>query len=149
MRDKSLSVCAAPQHTPVPGQDAPGGAAWSAWQAAPEFNDPALEETIMLVTFTCPAYADITMFGDVAIRLLKLMGHSGTVPSALHAKDVQPSLEHLVAALEALEEPPVQQQPASQDEDEPAVTLHHRALPLIELLKAAADAECSVMWDKR
>ena len=28
----------------------------------------------MLVTFSCPAYADITMFGDSAVRLLKLMG---------------------------------------------------------------------------
>jgi len=26
--------------------------------------------------------------------------------------------------------------------------LSHRALPLIELLKAAARAECDVMWDK-
>lgn len=103
----------------------------------------------MLVTFTCPAYADITMFGDVAIRLLKLMGHSGTVPSALHAKDVQPSLERLEAALETVEESPAQQQPASQDEEEPAVSLHHRALPLVELLKAAAKAECDVMWDSR
>ena len=103
----------------------------------------------MLVTFSCPAYADITLFGDVAIRLLKLMGHSGTVPSALAAKDVRPSLERLQAALEAVEEAPAQQEPALQDEDEPRVTLHTRALPLIELLKAAARAECSVMWDSR
>ena len=34
----------------------------------------------MLVTFSCPAYANIMMFGDVAVRLLELMGHSGTVP---------------------------------------------------------------------
>jgi len=35
----------------------------------------------MLVTFTFAACADITIFGDVAIRLLKMTGHSGTVPS--------------------------------------------------------------------
>ena len=29
---------------------------------------------MMLVTFSCPAHADITMFGDVAVRLLELMG---------------------------------------------------------------------------
>ena len=103
----------------------------------------------MLVTFTCPVYADITMFGDVAIRLLKLMGHSGTVPSALYAKDVRPALERLEAALKAEEETPVQEDPGWQDEDEPPVSLHHRALPLIELLKAAAKAECSVMWHSR
>ncbi len=38
------------------------------------------EEVTMPVTLFCPAYANITMFGDVAVRLLKLMGHSGTVP---------------------------------------------------------------------
>ena len=90
----------------------------------------------MLVTFSCPAYADITMFGDVAVRLLKMMGHSGTVPSALLAEDIQAALERLQAAIEA-----------EGDDDEPAVSLPHRALPLIELLKAAAKAKCNVMWD--
>ena len=42
----------------------------------------------MLVTFTCKAYADITMFGNVAASLLRLMGHSGTVPGALLAHEV-------------------------------------------------------------
>jgi len=105
-----------------------------------------LEEAIMLVAFTCPAYADITMFGDVAVRLLKMMGHSGTVPSALAAEDVLAALARLVAAVEAEKSSP--QPPASEarDEDEPPVTLPHRALPLIELLKAAAKDECAVMW---
>ena len=33
------------------------------------------------------------------------------------------------------------------EDEEPPVSLPHRALPLIELLKAAAKAECNVMWD--
>jgi len=101
----------------------------------------------MLVTFSCPAYADITMFGDVAVRLLKLMGHSGTVPSALLAEDIQPALERLeaaVAADKALSHP---QKSAEKEDNEPAVTLSHRALPMIELLKAAAKEKCNVMWD--
>ena len=32
----------------------------------------------MLATFTTKAYANITMFGDVAVTLLKMIGHSGT-----------------------------------------------------------------------
>ncbi len=52
----------------------------------------------MLVTFFCPAYANITMFGDVAVRLLKMMGHSGTVPSALLAENVPAALGRLEAA---------------------------------------------------
>jgi hypothetical protein len=35
-----------------------------------------MEDNDMLVTFTTKAYANITMFGDVAVTLLKMMGHS-------------------------------------------------------------------------
>lgn len=28
----------------------------------------------MIVISTCPAFADITLFGDVAVQLLKMMG---------------------------------------------------------------------------
>ncbi len=101
----------------------------------------------MLVTFSCPAYADITMFGDVAIRLLKLMGHSGTVPGALVAEDVQTALKRLEAAVEANKQSPEPEASAEGDDEEPAVTLAHRALPVIELLKAAAKAKCDVMWE--
>jgi len=34
----------------------------------------------MLITLKTKSYADITMFGDVAIKLLQMTGHSGTVP---------------------------------------------------------------------
>jgi hypothetical protein len=101
----------------------------------------------MLVTFSCPAYADITLFGDVAVRLLHLMGHSGTVPSALLAEDVQAALEQLETAVEADKQLMHPQNSAEEEDDEPAVTLSHRALPLIELLKAAAKEKCNVMWD--
>jgi hypothetical protein len=104
---------------------------------------------IMLVTFTCPAYADITLFGDVALRLLKMMGHSGTVPSALLADEVPAALAHLEAAIEAEKQSAqATKVVAEDDDDEPAVSLTHRALPLIELLKAAAKDKCNVMWDR-
>lgn len=102
----------------------------------------------MLVTFSCPVYADITMFGDVAVHLLKLMGHSGTVPSALLAEDVQPALERLKAGVKAEAALPVAEEAQQEDDDEPVVSLSHRALPLIELLTAAAQANCNVMWEK-
>ena len=101
----------------------------------------------MLVTFSCPAYADITMFGDVAVHLLKMMGHSGTVPSALVAADVPAALERLEAAVAAAGQSPAPGEASQTEDEEPAVSLGHRALPLIELLTAAAKAECNVMWD--
>lgn len=102
----------------------------------------------MLVTFTCPAYADITYLGEVAIQLLKLMGQSGKVPSALKPEDVQGALQKLEAALKTENLTPQKEHFEGEEDGEPAVTLSHRALPLIELLKAAAKEECHVMWDK-
>ena len=98
----------------------------------------------MLLTFTTPAYANITMFGDVALHLLKLMGHSATVPSALLAEGIPAALQKLEAAVEADRQSP---EPEQSGEDDEAVSLSHRALPLIELLKAAAKANSNVMWD--
>ena len=87
------------------------------------------------------------MFGNVAVRLLKLMGHSGTVPGAILAENIQAALERLETAVEASAGSAGMEESAQGEDDEPAVSLPHRALPVIELLKAAAIAKCNVMWD--
>lgn len=97
----------------------------------------------MLVTFTTNAYADITMFGDVALAMLKMMGHSATVPGAILAADVPAALSRLTAAIDAEKTPPPTE---DKDDDEPVVSMKHRALPLLNLLAAAARAESNVMW---
>lgn len=97
----------------------------------------------MLVTFTTKAYADITMFGDVALSMLKMMGHSATVPGAILAADVPVALNRLTAAIDAEKSAPSL---ADKDADEPVVSVAHRALPLISLLAAAAQAGSDVMW---
>ena len=111
----------------------------------------------MIVTFRSEAYADIMMFGDIAIQLLKLMGHGGTVPGALLAEDVPEALASLKKAIaddkaRVAATPKPEPAEGSDDEDddakEPPVQLAHRALPLIELLAASAKAECNVMWDR-
>jgi hypothetical protein len=103
----------------------------------------------MLVTFKSEAYAHITLFGDVAVRLLKMMGQSGKVPGALLAEDVPEALERLRNAIDAHKALPAVENPGEDDGDEePAVSLANRALPLIELLEAAAKAGTYVMWDK-
>jgi hypothetical protein len=87
------------------------------------------------------------MFGDIALHLLKMMGHSGTVPSALAAEDVQPALARLEKALAEDAQSAAPGAPTEDEDGEPIVSLSHRALPLIALLKAAAKAECHVMWE--
>ena len=107
----------------------------------------------MLVTFRTKAYADITMFGDVAVTLLKLMGQSGKVPGALMPEDIPAALARLKAAVEEHADEPLDPTPsgtqaAPQDGKEGQyVSLAHRALPLIELLSAAAADNAYVMWD--
>jgi hypothetical protein len=104
----------------------------------------------MLVTFKSDAYANIMMFGDAAHRLLKMMGHSGTIPSAILAEDVPAALDRLKRAIE--EGKSRSQEPGSEsrdtDADDQTISLTYRAIPLIELLTAAAKKHCDVMWDK-
>ncbi|MEK7810922.1 MAG: DUF1840 domain-containing protein [Pseudomonadota bacterium] len=97
----------------------------------------------MLVTFITEAYADITMFGEHALPLLKMMGHSGTVPSAIRAEDVPVALNQLQAAIDAQKaaSPVVKKQG-----DEVVVSMANRSLPLINLLTAAAKAGKHVAW---
>ena len=102
----------------------------------------------MLVTFTTNAYADITMFGDVALNMLRMMGHSETVPGAILAEDVPAALDRLKRELGALDATPAPRDPDAdvRNGDEPPVSLAKRALPLIELLTAAAQRKSDVMW---
>lgn len=105
----------------------------------------------MLVTFRTKVHADILMFGDIAVYLLKLMGHSGTVPSALLADDVPDALNRLKNAVKAhkVEAPEATDDVEEDGENanERPIDIAHRAFPLIELLEAAATAHCDVMWD--
>ena len=52
----------------------------------------------MLVTFKTDV-GNITMFEDAALTMIKMMGHSATVPGAILAADVPIALNRLKAAL--------------------------------------------------
>ncbi|EJB8503138.1 DUF1840 domain-containing protein [Vibrio parahaemolyticus] len=108
----------------------------------------------MLITFRCRSYANVTMFGDIALEMIKMMGHSGTVPGSIPAQDVPDALSKLTSALSA-KNAAEENLPTDVDVDEeeeqvePAVSLGRRAFPLIELLKSAIKEECEVMWDNQ
>jgi hypothetical protein len=107
----------------------------------------------MPVTFRTKSYPDVTLFSDVARDLIRAMGHSGTVPSAIMAEDIPQALDRLkaaVAAHQTAEAEPDESADDWGDDNEPdqrAVSLAHRALPLIELLESAARDRNYVMWD--
>lgn len=99
----------------------------------------------MLVTFSTKAYSDITMFGDSALTLIKMMGHSGTVPSAILAADVPMALTRLSAAINALKAD-AGDKVKDKDSGEVGVSLAQRSVPLINLLTAAVQESTDVMW---
>lgn len=104
----------------------------------------------MLITFTTDAHADITMFGENALTFITMMGHSKTVPGAILAADVPMALDRLRKAVDAeMASHSAENTAPDEDDDEKdehTVSLSHRALPLISLLTAAAEAEADVMW---
>ncbi|MDP3704780.1 MAG: DUF1840 domain-containing protein [Legionellaceae bacterium] len=100
----------------------------------------------MLVTFSCDAYENITLFGSVAQRLLTMMGHTGTVPGAILASDVPQALMRLQQSLGQEKQRLAANLPSQTDEDEQEVSLSKRAVPIVALLQAAVKAKCDVMW---
>jgi len=91
------------------------------------------------------------MFGDAARQLLKMIGNSGTVPGAILVEDVSAVLDRLKRAIKSenlVKAPDALGETAPHDDsDDQTVSLAYRALPLIELLAAAAQKNCNVMWE--
>lgn len=104
----------------------------------------------MLVTFKTATYPEITMFGNAATELLKLMGQSGNVPGAIMPADLPEALKKLEAGLSEHPSVSEESQPTNDtDDDEPAeVSLSTRAQPLLELLRSAIDAADNVVWEE-
>jgi len=98
----------------------------------------------------------LTMFGDAATSLLKLLGHSGSIPGAILAADLPASLANLSAGLQRDGDTPAPEPGADLDtrrgDDEdarrPPVTLRTRALPLIELIEGAIARGSDLMWER-
>jgi hypothetical protein len=100
----------------------------------------------------------LQMHGEAAVALLRLMGHSGTVPGAILAADLRPALAALRKGLEtsgdAIVPTPPPRPAHEQEEDEPhkpsieAVRLRTRAVPLIDLLERAIAGGSDLMWER-
>lgn len=98
----------------------------------------------MLVRFHSRVSGDFSMFEDIAVSLLKKMGHSGTIPSAILPEDIPQALERLKQALGEEQEEPAD----GEEGEEPKVSMSRRAYPLIKMLEASLAENCEVMWEK-
>ncbi len=99
----------------------------------------------MLITFKTKSYANIMMFGDVALKLLNMMDFGVSVPGGIVAQDLPQALSNLQRRLESVVD--VVEPAGEADQDQPAVSLHTRALPLIELLQSAIADQNNVRWE--
>lgn len=115
----------------------------------------------MLVTFRSTATESITMFQDVAVQLLKLMGATGRIPGALGPDDVGPALQRLESATEQIkagthataarpadnEDSKHEDEDNDDDERQAPVDIATRAVPLLSIMKRAAAAHAELMWE--
>ena len=106
----------------------------------------------MPITFKSKYSPDILMLEAVARELIRLMGHSGSVPGSLAAEDIAAALAHLEAAIS---EGPTRalaadskSRPADEDDKREApVSVAHRAGPLLAMLKTAQKEGQHVLWE--
>ncbi len=94
----------------------------------------------MLVKFKSET-GTVDYLESIAVTLLKAMGNSGKVPGAMKSESVAGALSAL-RSLTSREEVA-----ADGDDEEDYVSLHNRALPLIELMQRAVDDGDYVMWE--
>jgi len=100
----------------------------------------------MLIKFDSEV-GSFTMAGDIAVQLLKAMGHSGTVPSAILPGDIPGALVRLKSAVDASPRTPTESSSSDdKNKKEVQVSLRQRAFPLIDLLTRAAAKGAEVMW---
>ena len=111
----------------------------------------------MIVIFQSPASGDVIMFGDVAQRMMKLMGKEATDKGIVTVEQLPDAIARLKAAIEedkrqraglSVEDLP-QTEPdvgKSVKSSRPFVTLTQRAVPLLELLEWSLKKKKPVVW---
>jgi Domain of unknown function (DUF1840) len=111
---------------------------------------------VMLVKFST-RFGQLVMQGEPAVALIRLGGHSGSVPSAVLAADLPGFLTKLRAGLELhgdqVSPPPPDRVPgdAWDDDEEPRerpVQLRLRAVPLLDMLDTAIRQPSDLLWDR-
>jgi hypothetical protein len=108
----------------------------------------------MIITFKSPASGDVIMFGDVAHRLMEIMGKEAGDKGIVTVEQLPDAIARLRAAIAADKA----QRAGTADEDLPHseaaggeskrdyVTLAQRAAPLLELLEWSLKKKKPVTW---
>ncbi len=110
----------------------------------------------MIVTFQSAAAGDVIMFGDVAQRLMGIMGKEASDKGIVTVEQLPEAIARLKAAIAEdkaqraavadEDEPQSEPDPNSQTGQRPFVSLAQRAVPLLELLEFALKKKKPVVW---
>jgi hypothetical protein len=110
----------------------------------------------MIVTFQSAAAGDVIMFGDVAHRLMGIMGKEASDKGIVTVEQLPEAIARLKAAIAEdkaqwaavadEDEPQSEPDPNSQTGQRPFVSLAQRAVPLLELLEWALKKKKPVVW---
>ncbi|MCF8199242.1 MAG: DUF1840 domain-containing protein [Sulfuritalea sp.] len=107
----------------------------------------------MIVTFQSPASGDVIMFGDVAQRMMKLMGKDVTDKGIVTVEQLPDAIARIKAAIEedkqqraGLSEEDLPRTESGGGSSRPFVTLTQRAVPLLELLEWSLKKKKPVVW---
>ena len=103
----------------------------------------------MPITFKSKHAPNVLMLESVGLQMIKMMGRSPTVPSALAAEDVAHALDSLRANVALQSNSRVEEiDEGEEHDDRRSVSVAHRALPLINMLEAALEHGDHVIWDR-
>ncbi len=83
------------------------------------------------------------MLDKVGHEMLKMLNFGNSIPGAIDAEDLPRARDNLLAALAALPEA----DDSDKEEDDPPISLHTRALPLLQLIEATIKDEEYLRWD--
>lgn len=111
----------------------------------------------MIVIFQSPASGDVIMFGDVAKRMMTLMGKEPTDKGIVTVEQLPEAIARIKAAIEADKQQRAGKNPEDLPQTEPDgsgspgssrpyVSLTQRALPLLELLEWSLKKKKPVVW---
>jgi hypothetical protein len=108
----------------------------------------------VIVTFQSPASGDVIMFGDVAQRMMKLMGKEPSDKGIVTVEQLPDAIARIKAAIEEDKHDRAGKSPEDMPQTEkaegggsrPFVSLSQRALPLLELLEWSLKKQKPVVW---
>jgi|GEM_PF-388110 len=111
----------------------------------------------MVVSFHAHGHTKITMFGDVAMEFLQMMGLPAQVPGTLLPEEIDSAITALKNALQSVPEssgneevvePAVEPAVEPDEDQEPQISMSARATPLLKLLEDAKRDETYVSWQE-